>query len=629
MDHAPSLPAHRVYLQRSLSEPAFAEDGTSLLFAASGDGKTSIDRVLLATGLRETLCIEPSPCGGVGYGGGLFCLRGDRLVVPTREGWLACVDLRGGRVVQLGPAIDGVGAPVTSECGRWGVHVAEHAGEGFIALGSTDGRQWPVRLEGSLGFAGDPCLGPRGAWCAWQTWSPRVMPWDESELRIARFARPLADCSALHEALPVSITSLARPGVHLAFPMAHPDGRRLLFTSDESGWRSPWELDLQTMKARQIADTGGEVGSPNWVQRMTPMGLGQGGRLLYVVSRLCGQARLLSVEVDTGAVRPIDSALSSIQGFTCLDGGGGGRDRIACVGSSPGTPPVLVSREVGPSVVGPEIVRATTEPGPWDPAALSPVEVISWRARDETEVWGIWTRARGRAAAPAIVMVHGGPTSASEVGYDATAQYFATRGWHVLSVNHRGSTQRGRAYQDMLNGHWGVVDVEDARSGAEALIERGATERGRIAILGGSAGGYTALRALTIDADFWAAGVVSYGIGELYEAMLGSHRFERHYQDTLIGPLPGAARLWRERSPLRDAREVKAPVLLFHGEQDRAVPSAQSVAFEQAVRSHGGHAELVLYADEGHGFRREANRRDYLQRALAFLEKHVRDRQGR
>ena len=132
-----------------------------------------------------------------------------------------------------------------------------------------------------------------------------------------------------------------------------------------------------------------------------------------------------------------------------------------------------------------------------------------------------------------------------------------------------------------------------------------------------------------MDADFWAAGVVSYGIGDLYEAMLGSHRFERHYQETLVGPLPEAARLWRERSPLRDAREVKAPVLLFHGEQDRAVPCAQSAAFEQAVKAHGGHAELVVYADEGHGFRRDANRRDHLQRTLAFLEQHVRDRQGR
>ncbi|HQP37929.1 MAG TPA: hypothetical protein PLI95_22255, partial [Polyangiaceae bacterium] len=136
MDHAPILPAHRVYLQRSLSEPAFAQDGTSLLFAASGDGKTSVERVLLATGLRETLCVEPSPCGGVGYGGGLFCLRGDRLVVATREGRLACVELPGGRGVQIGPAIDGVGAPVVSECGRWEVHVAEYGGERFIALGS-------------------------------------------------------------------------------------------------------------------------------------------------------------------------------------------------------------------------------------------------------------------------------------------------------------------------------------------------------------------------------------------------------------------------------------------------------------------------------------------------------------
>lgn len=622
------FPSHRVYLQRGILEPGFDDEG-GLLFASAADGRTTIERIDLETGLRRTLTSEPAPSGGVCYGGGLFAPRGDALVFPTREGRLARLDTKQGGTRMLWPAVDGLGAPIVSSCGRWVACAAEHDQQGFVLIGPSSGPDWPVRLPESMGFAGDPCFGPQGSYCAWQTWSDRLMPWDHSELRIARFARPLAECSSIHEAFPVKTDAFSRPGAHLAFPIAHPDGRRLLFTSDETGWRTPWSLDLETMQAAPIADCDGEVGTPNWVQRMTPMALGQGGRVLYVVSRKMGVARILAVDLDARTLSPISSSLRSIQGFTCRDGGDEGTDVLAYVGSTPTSAPVVITRKVQGAMAGQEVVRAHTEPGPWDPAGLARAELIEWVAPDGTPVWGVWTVALAQGPAPAIVMVHGGPTSASELGYDPLAQFFATRGWHVLSVNYRGSTQAGRAYQDRLLGQWGVVDVEDALGGADALISRGAAERGRIAIMGGSAGGYTALLAVGVEPDAWAAGVSMYGISDLYETAQGAHRFERKYQDVLVGALPEAGPLWVERSPLAHVASVRAPLLLFHGQQDRAVPCAQSVRFAEAVRARGGIAELVTYEDEGHGFRREKNRKDFLQRTLAFLEKYVRDQQGR
>jgi dipeptidyl aminopeptidase/acylaminoacyl peptidase len=210
----------------------------------------------------------------------------------------------------------------------------------------------------------------------------------------------------------------------------------------------------------------------------------------------------------------------------------------------------------------------------------------------------------------------------------AQAQYFATRGWHYLLVNHRGGTGFGRAYQDQLNGQWGVVDVQDARSGAEHLIRQGLADPGRVVITGGSAGGYTTLMALAQQPDFWAAGVSLYGIGDMYELKQGSHRFELNYEQGLIGRLPEAGRLWKERSPLTHVRNVRAPVLLFHGKDDKAVPYQQSVDFAEAARRNGVPVELVLYDDEGHGFNKEATRRDCLERTERFLEKYIVNQQG-
>ncbi|MEJ7653469.1 MAG: prolyl oligopeptidase family serine peptidase [Chloroflexia bacterium] len=123
--------------------------------------------------------------------------------------------------------------------------------------------------------------------------------------------------------------------------------------------------------------------------------------------------------------------------------------------------------------------------------------------------------------------------------------------------------------------------------------------------------------------EFWAAGVSLFGIGNLYECRVGSHRFEARYEDGIIGPLPETADRWVERSALTHVKQLRAPVQLFHGKEDRAVPWRQSEEFAEAVRAQGGTAELVLYNDEGHGFRKEETRRDQLEKMDAFLEKYV------
>ena len=165
--------------------------------------------------------------------------------------------------------------------------------------------------------------------------------------------------------------------------------------------------------------------------------------------------------------------------------------------------------------------------------------------------------------------------------------------------------------------------VSPSCTGAEHAIASLSADAERVVITGGSAGGYSTLWALTQQPDFWSAGVAICPLAHIYDAVMGAHRFERHYEETLMGRLPGAGPVWKERSPITYADRVRRPILLFHGTDDRAVPHQQSVEFRDAVRHHRGTAELVSYEGEGHVFAKEATRRDVIERMERFLEKYV------
>ncbi|MBC7317625.1 MAG: S9 family peptidase, partial [Chloroflexi bacterium] len=154
----------------------------------------------------------------------------------------------------------------------------------------------------------------------------------------------------------------------------------------------------------------------------------------------------------------------------------------------------------------------------------------------------------GSGKPPLIIQVHGGPTSQSTRTYSASSQFFATRGYAVLDVNYRGSTGYGRAYRNLLRGNWGIYDADDAVAGARFLCERGLADPDRMVIMGGSAGGYTVLQALIRYPHTFKAGICSFGVTNLFTLAAETHKFEQRYLDSLIGPLPEDAALYRERS---------------------------------------------------------------------------------
>ncbi|MCZ6554296.1 MAG: prolyl oligopeptidase family serine peptidase, partial [SAR324 cluster bacterium] len=192
-----------------------------------------------------------------------------------------------------------------------------------------------------------------------------------------------------------------------------------------------------------------------------------------------------------------------------------------------------------------------------------------------------------------------------------------------LDVNHRGSTGYGRAYRERLREHWGVMDVDDAVSGLRYVTGQGWADGRRCAIKGGSAGGYTVLRALTVHPEAFKAGVCFYGISELFALARETHKFEAHYLDSLIGTLPEHAERYRERSPIHAAERIAAPLIIFQGGEDKVVPPSQSERIAASLEARGVPHEYHLYPGEGHGFRSSENVRHALEAMERFLLTHL------
>ena len=173
-------------------------------------------------------------------------------------------------------------------------------------------------------------------------------------------------------------------------------------------------------------------------------------------------------------------------------------------------------------------------------------------------------------APPLLVKAHGGPTSQASIVFNPSLQFWTSRGFAVLDVDYRGSAGYGRAYRMRLQQNWGVCDIEDVCAGARHLVKQGLADEKRLAIDGGSAGGFTALGALCFQ-DVFTAGCSLYGVADLALLAGDTHKFESRYLDGLVGPYPDKKELYEERAPLSHVDRLSCPILLLQGDEDPTV----------------------------------------------------------
>jgi dipeptidyl aminopeptidase/acylaminoacyl peptidase len=563
---------------------------------------------------------------GVGYGGGDFTAGGGWVVFAS-GGRLYRRSHRPGSdagAVPVTPAWGVCASPALSPDGRWVAYV--HSADGVDSVAAVDaaGRQWPRRLAAGSDFYMQPCWHPSGSALAYVCWDHPHMPWERSRLCVL----PVDEGT---DGLPVPGTARAVAGGDSAVlqPRFTPDGREIVYACDETGWWNLYAVDPATGRRRALtAHEGAEAGRPAWVQGVRTFALSGDGRRVYYLLSQEGVTDLWEVGLDGGGGHRVDGPLLAYTDLSQIAAAPGGTGRLALIASADRVPPRIVTLDVPAGRPARAAVVRRSMPDTVDASRLAAVRPLRWTGSDGAVVHGLyWAPAGGRlasgAAPPAIVRVHGGPTAQASAAFSEEAQFFATRGYAVLDVNHRGSSGYGRAYREALDGRWGVVDVEDAVAGGRHLAEATLADPGRLVIMGGSAGGYTVLRALVTHPGFFRAAVCRYGISNLFTLAAETHKFEARYLDSLIGPLPASAAVYRERSPLFSADRIRDAVAIFQGGEDRVVPIGQAEAIVAALRAGGVPHEYHVYPNEGHGWRRAETVEAYYSAVDAFLRRYV------
>ncbi|MGH2587785.1 MAG: alpha/beta hydrolase family protein, partial [Dehalococcoidia bacterium] len=261
-------------------------------------------------------------------------------------------------------------------------------------------------------------------------------------------------------------------------------------------------------------------------------------------------------------------------------------------------------------------------------SAFSRPESIAWTSFDGERAHGLFfppanERFRSPGLPPLIVVVHGGPTSQVTATYHPQTQFLTSRGYAVLAVNYRGSTGYGRDYMAKLRASWGIYDVEDSVSGARALAEQGRVDPVKRVIMGGSAGGFTVLQTLVTHPGAFTAGICLFGVSNQFTLAADTHKFEARYLDSILGPLPEAAALYRDRSPIYHAERIKDPIAVFQGAEDKVVPKSQSDEIVASLKARGVPHEYQVYEGEGHGWRKTETIERFYQSMDTFLRQYV------
>ena len=433
---------------------------------------------------------------------------------------------------------------------------------------------------------------------AFLAWDHPNMPFDGTQLFLVRH----------DDGSDPSATTLVAGGAQESVVQPEWCAERLVFASDAAGF---WNLHVHDDSGVFVAlEEDAEYAGPAWVfgsSYYVPVGP------RHVVARRVdnGVPSLVLVDLDQGLASPLDGDCSSYAALTRTPRG------VAFIAGFADRPSRIVELELATS----RRTDIATPPKPTVPAEVIsvPEPLVFSSTQGDAHAFLYLPKSRDvdvpeDELPPLLVTTHGGPTSSTTASLSWRVQYYTSRGWAVADVNYGGSTGFGRAYRERLNGAWGRVDVDDCAACVRHLVGQGLVDPARIAIRGGSAGGYTTLAALAFT-NVFKAGASHYGVGDLEALAADTHKFESRYLDTLVGD----ADAMRARSPINHVERLNCPVIFFQGADDRVVPPNQSETMRDALAAKGIPVAYLLFDGEGHGFRRAENVRRVIEAEYAFF----------
>lgn len=486
-------------------------------------------------------------------------------------------------------------------------HEAEREAINEIVSFAADGSGSVEIILQGYDFYSFPRIRPDGRKIAWTCWRHPYMPWDGTELWVGDFdgSRSVSNPRKIAGSSTESILQ----------PEWGPDGE-LYFISDRTGW---WNLySERSGNVAAVLEIEAEVGVPQWLFGYVRYAFLSNQRVACIVNRN-GLEEVLVLDTRSRKRRTLPLPYSTIS-YLQTDG----KDQLFVTGSSASKAAEVAAFDL--TTDKHQVLKRSLNI-PLDNGYLSIPEPIEFPTAKNQTAFAFFYRPLNKDFAepagtlpPLVVMSHGGPTSATTAALRMSVQYWTSRGFAVVDVNYGGSTGYGRAYRERLKGQWGIVDVEDCINAARYLEKRGEVDGKRMAIRGGSAGGYTTLCALVFH-NVFAAAASYFGVADLEALAQDTHKFEAKYEHGMVGPYPEMAELYKQRSPVHFADRLSCPVILLQGLEDKVVPPSQAEIMIAALRAKKLPFAYVVFPTEGHGFREAANIKRSIEAEFYFYSR--------
>ncbi len=599
--------------------------------------------VIVKTGNNGSQDILPPPYSARSrvheYGGGVYCTHGDSIFF-VNDADQDIYRITENNILRLTQAVDRRFADLVYDPHHQLIiavcedHSAAHnrpttePANSIVAI-SLDNGEIETLCQG-YDFYASPRLSPDGRQLCWLCWNHPNMPWDGTELWLAKIGKT----GNIHQAEHIHGRQLAEilpaendDSISVCQPRWSPDNR-LYFISDIDGW---WHLYRHESVTDITAITQGEyeIGLPQWVFAQSSYAFIDAERILGY-KPVNDITELVIINAAQPQTEPQSLSVTQWHDFSCL---AANNRQLAFIGASGRRFPELIQQIRGAedssttlSETSFNCIKASTRL-PVSEDYYSQAETISFSNRHRQTVFASYYpptnpdyQSAGNEKPPLIVICHGGPTASASTSLDPKKQFWTSRGFALLDVNYSGSTGYGRDYRRRLNGNWGVLDVEDCCDAALYAVQQGLADKHRLIIRGSSAGGYTVLCALTFHQVF-SASASYYGISELETLATDTHKFESRYLDRLVGPYPEKKDLYRQRSPIYHSENLTCPVIFFQGIDDKVVPKEQAEKMIAELDKKGIAVASRFFSGEQHGFRQASTITETLANELYFYSR--------
>jgi dipeptidyl aminopeptidase/acylaminoacyl peptidase len=555
---------------------------------------------------------QSQPSGGLAYGGGEFHTRLGIVVFVNKDGSISQTSIDN-HANQLSITDDvSVSSPAISGDGKYILYLQSDGKDDSINILDITRPNNLSRLVYGADFYMQPVWHPEGELIAWVEWNAPNMPWDGTIIIKAQFDKSTRSISAIQNIAGDTNTPVFQPEFSpdsnfLSYLQAAGDRDELVILDLHSGVKSV------TLKDKIMI-------TPAWTLGQRVYGWSSDSRSIFCIYQEKGEFGVMELDLENSTDKELDlSPYSNFSQITVspID------MSFACIASSPEIPARIIEWNNGEV----RVVRSSLDLD-ISPREISYPQPVEWKTSTGEVVHGFYfppqnSKFSSDGLPPAVIHIHGGPTSQVDSSFSFDTNFFTNRGYAVLVVNYRGSTGYGRNYQQALNQHWGEYDVEDTVSAVHFLIESGLANPKQLVIKGSSAGGYTLLNVLIRYPDLFQAAICSFPVANLIAIINETFKFEAHYYDSLIGPFPEEKEKYINWSPINHIGKIRTPIILFHGDSDPVVPSSQSEEIVDALTANHVPYHYQLFKDEGHGWKKAETLETYYNLIEQFLLENI------